>query len=126
MQDMLKNLILQAMMSEGGVEKLYMDATEEFRPFIKALPKFAPVAAKDVATLVVTIQKVANEVVENEEVKAEAKRWKSQQIKRRKEILDEYVQAGFTKSQAFEMLRLDVMSAKAILANASSSVKSSK
>jgi hypothetical protein len=34
--------------------------------------------------------------------------------------------AGFTSEQAFEMLRIDIMSAKAILANASSSVKSSK
>jgi hypothetical protein len=58
-------------------------------------------------------------------VQKEAKRLKTIQINRRKEILDEYEQAGFTSEQAFEMLRLDVMSANAILANASSSVKSS-
>jgi hypothetical protein len=126
MQNTLKNLLLQAIMTEGGIEKLYKEATSEFRPIIDALPKVAPIAAKDVATAVVTIQKIANEVAENEDVKAEAKRWKTQQIKKRKEILDEYFQAGFTRDEAFEMLRLDVMNAKATLANNASNVKISK
>ena len=126
MQDMLKDLLLQAMSTEGGIEKMYNEMTKEFKPFINSLPKFAKPAGKDAATLVQTVLKVVNEVGDNEEVQAELKALKTRQIKRRKEILEEYKKAGFTATQAFEMLRLDVMNAKAVIANASSSVKFGK
>ena len=126
MQDFFKQLLMQAMMTEGGVEKLYNELTEEFRPIIDSLPKFAKPAGKDASTVVQTVFKLINEVGDNPEVQAELKALKTRQIKRRKEILDEYVSAGFTPTQAFEMLRIDTMNAKAVIANASSSVRSGK
>jgi hypothetical protein len=126
MPEFIKKMLLEALTTEGGIEKMDNGLTNDFRPIIDILPKLSPVVGKDAAVAVLTIQKIANEVAENEEVKTEVKKWKTRNIKRRKEILDEYKEAGFTATQAFEMLRLDVMNAKAAIANASSNVKLGK
>ncbi len=123
MQDFFKQMFLAALQTEGGVEKLYLELTEEYRPFIDSVPKFAKVVGKDASTLTTAILKLVNEVASDENVKAESKKWKTRQIKRRMEILQEYVDTGFTREEAFELLKLDVVNAKALAAGRSTSIK---
>ncbi len=86
---------------------MYTEATGSFTPIVRAAPALAEPVSRDLTPIIATLLNVVGNVGNSAEVQEALASIAKARAIARKASLDEYVLAGFTKAQAFQLVLED-------------------
>lgn len=94
--------------------QLYDGLVGKYRPLVSAIPNVAEKVSKDIAPVIVSLQKIWNDIKENPDYQKELDRNVKTRVGERMKTLKIYQKAGFKRNEAMALLLLDCANAKVV------------
>ena len=91
--------------------KLYEENVDNFGPLIRAFPKVAKRASKDLAPFCAGLLALASGVMEDAGIRAASEKFNKARAENRMKFIDVYMTVGFTRQEAMAILLQDIAKA---------------
>lgn len=91
--------------------EIYEGLVGPYRPILRMAPGIADAIGKDASTVAAAIVNLMNSIADNPEVRAAMATRVAQRAKARRTNFIAYTKAGFTRSQAMDLVLLDAVNA---------------